>query len=77
MKLRPSSLIVLNSDAGDKLPLELVYAGQTYMVEWCDSYIYLGSIFTADGRILNVVKAHAQAKVPFISKNKDFPFPVK
>ncbi len=78
-----TKFMVVNSDAGDKMPLELVYAGQTYMVEWCDS-IYLSSIFTADGRIQNAVKAHAQVKhkhclkfVSFVGKNKDFPFPVK
>ncbi len=76
--------MVVNSDAGDKMTLELVYAGQTYMVECCDTYIYLASIFTADGRIRNAVKAHAHDKhkhclkfVSFVSKNKDFPFPDK
>ncbi len=64
----------IHSDAGDKLPLELVYADQTCVVEWCDSYIYLGRNFTADGQ-----DKHKQCLkfVSFISKNKDFPFPVK
>ena len=53
-------------------------------VENCDSYTYLGAIFTQDGSVDSTVKAHLKAKqrhimkfVSFVSKNVDFPFWVK
>ena len=54
------------------------------IVDSCKQYIYLGSIFTADGSIASSVKAHAQSKVAhvikfvsFLNKNRDIPFVVK
>ena len=49
-----------------------------------DSYVYLGSIFTADGSVLSSIKAHVESKrkdllkfVTFSCKNADAPFTVK
>ena len=52
------------------------------MVEWCDSYTYLGSIFTCDGSVSSAVSnyaktAHALTFVSFLQKNRDVPFYVK
>lgn len=53
-------------------------------VEWCDSYVYLGSPFTCDGNVSHSVRLHANSKLPhalkfvsFINKNNDVPFIVK
>ena len=79
-----TKFMVINSSDEDRLPLNVAYAGQAYDITWCDSYVYLGSIFTSDGKIRSSLKAHAQDKhkhfikfVSFISKNPDFPFVVK
>ena len=54
------------------------------VIERCTRYIYLGSIFTADGSVSASVRAHADAKMPhvmkfisFLRKNNDIPFQVK
>ena len=79
-----TKFMVVNSTRQDKLPLEVNFEGQSYKIEWSDTYVYLGSIFTYDGKISNAIKAHQQDKykhylkfVSFINKNQDFPFPVK
>lgn len=53
-------------------------------VEWCNSYIYLGSPFTSDGCVSSAVKEHAKRKmchalkyVSFVNKNNDIAFLVK
>ena len=54
------------------------------LVEWCDTYVYLGSSFTADGSVSSTLRAHTTAKIPhnlkfvsFINKNNDIPFFMK
>ncbi len=54
------------------------------MVDWCDSYMYLGSIFICDGSVSSAVASHARCKtahvlksVSFLQKNRDVPFYVK
>lgn len=53
-------------------------------VQWLQQYLYLGSTFTTDGSLHQVVRAHALAKtahvvkfLSFIKKNNDVPFQVK
>lgn len=53
-------------------------------VRWCDSYVYLSSVFTNKGTLSSAIAAHAQAKmchilkfVSFLRKNIDIPFYVK
>ena len=54
------------------------------IVQWCDRYTYLGSVFTSDGSISSSIVAHAQTKmchilkfVSFVKKNVDTPFYIK
>ena len=54
------------------------------IIEQCTKYIYLGSVFTADGSVSSSVAAHAQTRVAhmnkfvsFLNKNNDIPFIVK
>jgi hypothetical protein len=53
-------------------------------IKFTNSYVYLGSTFTQDGRITSAIKAHAQSKrkdllklITFTCKNFDAPFCVK
>ena len=53
-------------------------------IQNCDSYIYLGSTFTEDGKIQSAIKKHCKLKAShvlkfqaFMQKNCDFPFWVK
>ena len=62
---------------------ELLRVGQV-VVEWCDRYVYLGSVFTSDATLSCAITAHAQVKmchilkcVSFLNKNKDILFYVK
>ena len=79
-----TKFMVVNASDDDEHPLEMVYNDQTYQINWCDSYVYLGSVFTCDGKIRSAIKLHAQDKykhylkfVSFVNKNPDFPFIVK
>jgi hypothetical protein len=56
----------------------------TCRIESCESYVYLGCIFTSDGNIKTAVKKHVEDKkkqllklVMFYAKNPDMPFSVK
>ena len=65
------------------------YDGQPIMcgnnrIDLCKEYVYLGSVFAADGSIKSSITSHAKAKschfmkfVSFIRNNPDVPFPVK
>ncbi len=51
------------------------------VVEWCEKYVYLGSVFTCDGSVSAAIAEHAQGKtahvlkfVSFRRKNRDVPF---
>ena len=53
-------------------------------IDNCDEYLYLGAIFTQDGKITSSVNAHIRNKKAnmmkfsaFLKKNVDFPFAVK
>ena len=53
-------------------------------VKMCQLYVYLGSIFTADGSTNSSLRAHANDKkchlnklLIFLAKNRDMPFVVK
>ena len=72
--------MVFNGTRDDKLPL--ICKGMTVNV--CESYTYLGTIFTLDGKVETSLKLHAENKqahvmkfISFVSKNVNFPFWVK
>ena len=75
-----TKFFVVNGSAEDRQPFIM----ELFTVGWCDSYVYLGSIFTSDGNTSSAIKEHAVAKasqtfkfVQFIRKNQDIPFCVK
>ena len=75
-----TKFFVIGGKEGDSEPL--VVNGLT--VEHCQTYVYLGSVFTSDGSVSSAVIAHASAKmshalkfVSFINKNNNVPFVVK
>ena len=82
MVVNPSKtkFMVINGVSGDKAPL----VSRDLTVENCDSYTYLGAVFTQDGSVKASVKEHVIVKqahlmkfVAFVTKNADFPFWVK
>ncbi len=38
------------------------------VVDWCESYMYLDSIFTCDGSVSSAVGSHARCKTAHVSK---------
>jgi len=79
-----TKFMVINSSVLDKRPLEIPFGDITYTIYHCESYVYLGSIFTSDGKIQSAItnsamnaKRHLMKFVAFLSKNPDFPFFVK
>ena len=79
-----TKFMVINASSGDRNPIDIPFEGIIFSIAWCDSYVYLGSIFTCDGKILSAVKnsamgakKHFMKFVNFLNKNSDFPFFVK
>lgn len=75
-----TQFMVINGSPDDHQPLHC----SDIVVENCESYIYLGSPFTQDGKIQTAVKIQGKMKAchvlkyqSFIKKNCDFPFSVK
>ena len=72
--------MVINGNQEDRQPI----VDDDLCVKNCDSYTYLGAVFTQDGSPSTSVKEHMAAKrshimkfVSFLGKNCDFPFWVK
>ena len=72
--------MVINGSNEDRAPLQF----DDLTVANCESYTYLGAIFTQDGKPRSSLEQHLNAKkgnvlkfVSFLEKNKDFPFWVK
>ncbi len=42
------------------------------VVEWCNKYVYLGSLLTADGSLSSAIAAHAEAKMCHVLKYVSF-----
>ena len=75
-----TKFFVVNGTPEDREPFEL----DLFTVSWCDSYVYLGSVFTSDGAPSSAIRQHAVAKeqqaikfVTFVRQNNDVPFFVK
>ena len=75
-----TKLMVINGSPLDRIPFVL----SNFIVKECSEYIYLGSIFTADGRTDSSLKAHLESKAKdlnklliFFATNYDAPFTVK
>lgn len=80
VNVEKTKFFVINGEDGDREPLCV----GNFIVEHCDSYMYLGSPFTCDGSISSSVKEHEKKKicqvlkfVSFVSKNNTVPFTVK
>ena len=75
-----TKLMVINGDDEDRQPIPF----QNILITHCWMYIYLGSIFTADGNLSSVLLEHVKAKrkhlnkfIIFVKSNPDMPFIVK
>ena len=82
MKVNTSKtkLMVINGKPLDKVPLVL----SNFIVRACSEYVYLGTIFTADGRTDSSLEAHLESMnkevnklLIFFATNYDAPFYVK
>jgi hypothetical protein len=72
--------MVIRGTTADRTPLK----SNDLTIENTNSYTYLGSVFTQDGRMLSSVKDQCNKKMPsvvkfeaFVKKNSDAPFSVK
>ena len=70
---------MINGSEEDREPLVV----GDLAVEYCDTYVYLGSPFTSDGSATSAVRVYADTKMPhvlefvsFVNKNNDIPFVV-
>ena len=75
-----TKLMVINGTPMDKIPFVL----SNFVVRQCSEYVYLGTIFTADGRSDSSLQAHVDSKkkqlnklLIFFATNYDAPFTVK
>ena len=75
-----TKFMVVNGDYLEKQKLEI----QDLSVQNCQSYTYLGCIFTQDGKTTSAVEAQCKSKWPhvakfeaFVKKNCDSPYAVK
>ena len=79
-----TKFMVINAAPDDRNPIAIFFEGKMFNIDWCDSYVYLGSIFTTDGKIFSAIqncamdaKKHFMKFVTFLNKNPDYPFFVK
>ena len=75
-----TKFMVINGDANDRRALEI----DDMKIENCQSYTYLGCIFSQDGSLRSAVKKQCESKLchvakfeAFVNKNPDAPFIVK
>ena len=82
MKVNASKtkLMVINGGPMDKIPIIM----PDFVIKHCSQYVYLGTIFTADGRADSSLQAHLDVKnkelnklLIFFTTNYDAPFIVK
>ena len=76
--------MVINGTVDDMENLEVESDGIKCDIHHTKSYVYLGSIFTADGKLTSSLKQHAADKrkhllkfVAFCQKNMDMPVCIK
>ena len=75
-----TKFMVIHGSADDCMPIKL----SDITMYLCPSYIYLGSVFTADGSTISSLRCHVDEKkkhlnklLIFLRKNHDMPFVVK
>ena len=59
MKSAKNIFFVINGETGDKEP----FNADGKIVEYCVSYMYLGSPFTCDGSVFSAIKLHGRNKL--------------
>jgi len=76
-----TKFMVINGDSTDKHDISW-YNDVT--INHCEKYVYLGSVFTADGSTISSISYHVKDKekhlnklIIFMNTNRDFPFYVK
>ena len=80
VNLGKTKFMVINGEEHDKYPLIV----EDLVVRWCEQYVYLGSVITADGMSSSAIAADAKIRmaqvmkfISFVQKNNDVPFFVK
>ena len=80
VNIKKTKFMVINNKPVDK---ETIIC-EDINIEYCSSYIYLGSTITDDGTCMSCINAHAKEKqkhvfkyLVFLNKNKDLPFKLK
>ena len=75
-----TKLMVINGTPIDKVSFPM----STIIIKHCDSYVYLGVVFTADGQCVSSLQEHLKARnrelnklLIFFATNYDAPFQVK
>ena len=75
-----TKFFAIHASARNREPFSIV----EMEVQWCNRYVYLGSVFMSDGSLHSAIAAHTQTKtrhvlkfVSFVDKNRDIPFYVK
>ena len=68
----------------DKLPIIITTVSGEVSVKHCDSYTYLGAIFTSDGKVTSTMSHHVLSRtktmnklIIFLDRNKSIPYFVK
>ena len=83
---KKTKFMVIGKHVGTIGPLVVTSSDQNHIckIEHCESYTYLGCIFTNDGRTRTAIKSHVEDKkkhllklIMFFAKNQDMPFSVK
>ena len=86
IKEKKTKFMVIGKHVGTIDPLVVTSSDQNHIckIEYCESYTYLGCIFTNDGRTRTAIKSHVEDKkkhllklIMFFAKNPDMPFSVK
>ena len=77
---KKTKLMVINGKAEDRRPV----ASGNIIVEHTQRYVYLGAVFTDDGKLATALQSHCDDKrkhvlkfMSFVQKNAEFPFCVK
>jgi hypothetical protein len=75
-----TKLMVINGNSVDRECIDL----GIYRIHHCDDYVYLGSVFTSDGKVNSALRKHYIGKrrhfhklVMFLRANRDIPFIAK
>ena len=55
---KKTKFFVINDEPADRQP----FVFEAFRVAWCDNYVYLGSVFTSDGKPSSAIKERALSR---------------